>query len=54
MLRKTLLVVAVGLLLGTGVTINVGADDIGLEHPGLALTTLDSAGEVGQDTSVTI
>jgi hypothetical protein len=27
---------------------------LGLERPGLALTTLDSAGEVGQDTSVTI
>jgi hypothetical protein len=54
MSRKTLLVLGVGLLLGFGLTLSTGADETGLERPGFALTTLDSAGDVGQDTSVTI
>lgn len=54
MSRNTLLVLGVGLLLGFGLTLNVGADDTGLERPGFALTTLDGPGNVGQYTSVTI
>ena len=54
MSRNTLFVLGVGLLLGFGLTLNVGANDTGLERPRLALTTLDGPGNVGQDTSVTI
>jgi len=54
MSRKSLLVLGVGFLLGFGLTLSAGADETGLERPGFALSTLDSAGEVGQDTSVTI
>jgi hypothetical protein len=52
--RKMFLVLGVGLLIGFGLTLNVGADDTGLERPGFAITTLDGPGNVGQYTSVTI
>jgi preprotein translocase subunit Sec61beta len=54
MLRKTVLVLGVGLLLGFGLTLSVAADDTTLERPGFALTTLDSSGNVGQYSSVAI
>lgn len=54
MSRKTLLVLGIGLLLGFGLPLSVGADDTGLDRPGFALTTLDGPGNVGQYTSVTI
>src|SRR6185295_13336376 len=54
MLRKTFIVLEVGLLLGFGLTLSVGADDTALERPGFALTTLDGSGNVGQYSSVTI
>jgi hypothetical protein len=54
MSRKTFLVLEAWLLIGFGLTLSVGAKDTGLERPRLALTTLDSAGEIGQFTSVTI
>src|SRR5580765_5931060 len=54
MLRKTVLVLGVGLLLGFGLTLSVAADDTTLERPGFARTTLDSSGNVGQYSSVTI
>ena len=54
MSRKTFLVLGVGLLLGFGLTLSVGADDTALERPGFAFTTLDGAGNVGQYSSVTI
>ena len=54
MSRNTFLVLGVGLLLGFGLTLSVGAYDTGLERPGFALTTLDGSGNVGQHTSVTI
>jgi hypothetical protein len=44
----------VGLLLGFGLTLNIGADDTALERPGYALTTLDGSGNVGWFSSVTI
>ncbi|TKS59971.1 MAG: hypothetical protein EWM72_01828 [Nitrospira sp.] len=54
MSRKTFLVLGVGLLLGFGLTLSVGADDTALERPGFALTTLDGSGNVGRFSSVTI
>ena len=54
MFRKTFLVLEVWLLLGFGLTLNVGAYDTALERPGFALTTLDGSGNVGQYSSVTI
>jgi hypothetical protein len=54
MSRKIFLVLGVGLLFGFWLTLSVGADDTGLEHSGLALTTLDGLGNIGQYTSVTI
>lgn len=54
MSRKTFLALGVGLLLGFGLTLNIGADDTALERPGYALTTLDGSGNVGQYSSVTI
>jgi hypothetical protein len=54
MSRKTLLVLGIGLLLGFGLPLSVEANDTRLERPGLALTTLDGPGNVGQYTSVTI
>ena len=46
MFRKTFLVLEVGLLLGFGLTLSVGADETALERPGFALTTLDGSGNV--------
>jgi hypothetical protein len=54
MFRKTFLALGVGLLLGFGLTLSVGADDTALERPGYALTTLDGSGNVGRFSSVTI
>ena len=54
MFRKTVLVLVVGLLLGFGLTLSVGADDNAFERPGFALTTLDGSGNVGQYSSVAI
>ena len=54
MSRKTFLVLEVWLLLGFGLTLNVGAYYTALERPGFALTTLDGSGNVGQYSSVTI
>ena len=54
MSRNTFLVLGVGLLLGYGLTLSVGAYDTDLDRPGLTLTTLDGPGNVGQYTSVTI
>ena len=54
MSRKTFLALGVGLLLGFGLTLSVGADDTALERPGYALTTLDGSGNVGRFSSVTI
>ena len=51
---KTSLALGVGLLLGFGLTLSVGADDTALERPGYALTTLDGSGNVGRFSSVTI
>ena len=54
MFRKIFLVLEVGLLLGFGLTLSVGADDTALERPGFALTTLDGSGNVGQYSTVSI
>ena len=54
MFGKTLLVSGVGLLLGFGVTLSVGAGETGLDPPGLVLNPLNGSDNVGQDTSVTI
>src|SRR5207247_1116590 len=54
MSRKTFFAVRVGLLLGFGLTLSVGADDTALERSGYALTTLDGSGNVGRFSSVTI
>ena len=54
MSRQTFLALGVWLLLGFGLTLNVGADDTALERPGYALTTLDGSGNVGRFSSVTI
>jgi hypothetical protein len=52
--RKTLLVLGVGLLLGFGLPLSIGAGDTSLVRPRVALTILDSAGDIGRDTSVTV
>lgn len=52
MSRNTCLVLGVGLLLGFGLPLNIGADDTGLAPPRVTLTTLDGPGNVGQFTSV--
>src|SRR5688572_4462249 len=54
MSRKTVFGLGIGLLLGFGFTVSVGADGTALERPGFALTTLDGSGNVGQYSSVTI
>ena len=54
MSRKTFFALGVGLLLGFGLTLSVGADDTALERPGYALTILDGSGNVGRFSSVTI
>jgi hypothetical protein len=54
MSSKTFLGLGVGLLLGFGLTLSVGADDTALERPGYALTILDGSGNIGQFSSVTI
>src|SRR5262245_15586846 len=54
MFRRTVLVLEVGLLLGFGLTLSVGAGDNTLDRPGFALTTLDGSGNVGQYSSVAI
>jgi len=54
MSRKTFFALGVGLLLGFGLTLSVGADDTALERSGYALTTLDGSGNVGRFSSVTI
>ena len=54
MFRKTFHFFGVGLLLGFGFALPVEADDIALERPGFALTTLDGSGNVGQYSSVAI
>src|SRR5437867_754121 len=54
MSRKTFFALGVGLLLGFGLTLSVGADDTALERSGYALTTLDGSGNVGRYSSVTI
>src|SRR5262245_48203134 len=52
MFRRTVLVLEVGLLLGFGLTLSVGAGDNTLDRPGFPLTTLDGSGNVGQYSSV--
>ncbi len=52
MFRRTVLVLEVGLLLGFGLTLSVGAGDNTLDRPGFSLTTLDGSGNVGQYSSV--
>jgi hypothetical protein len=52
--RNTFLVLEVGLLLGFVLPLSIGAGDTSLVRPGVALTTLDGPGNVGQYTSVTI
>src|SRR5438552_9317950 len=52
--RKTFFALRVGLLIGSGLTLSVGADDTALERPGYPLTTLDGSGNVGRFSSVTI
>src|SRR5262245_1436189 len=54
MFRRTVLVLEVGLLLGFGLTLSVGAGDNTLDRPGFSLTTLDGSGNVGQYSSVTV
>ena len=54
MLRNIFLILGIGLLLGFGLTVSVGANDTALDRVGLALTTLDSLGKSGQYTSVTV
>jgi len=54
MSRNALLVLEVGLLLGFGLTFSVGANDTDLQQPRFSVTTLDSTGDVGQFTSVTM
>jgi hypothetical protein len=54
MSRKMYLVLGVGPLLGFGLALSAGAGDTDLARPGFALITLDSTGDVGQDTAVTV
>ena len=54
MSRKIVFGLGVGLLLGFGLTVSVGADGAALERPGFAFTTLDGSGNVGLYTSVTV
>jgi hypothetical protein len=52
--RNTFLVLGIGLLLILWLPVSIGAADIGLARQGVTLTSLDSSGNVGQYTSVTV
>jgi hypothetical protein len=54
MIRNTVLALGIWLLSGFGLTVGAGANEAGLERAGLALTTLDGLGNIGQYTSVTV
>lgn len=54
MFKNTFLVLGVGLSLGFGLPLTIGADDTSLARQEVTLTTLDGPGNVGQFTYLTI